>query len=148
MPGVPARAECLAGSSCSKDCKLEATRGDCLPLAELGHKVWNVVDRHSCMMAARELLTCRQDQLEMPAPGGRVLTGPVALDLSRVQYILDPASYTGCRFGDRLPDRLQDGEHVRGCNFIDPLGTQGFGALPEGRRRDCQHDELLRIVVA
>ena len=40
-------------------------------------------------MTAGELLAGRQDQLEMPTPCGRILARPEALDLRRVQNILD-----------------------------------------------------------
>jgi hypothetical protein len=92
------------------------------------------------MIATGELLPLGQELVQMPAPSRRVrcVAGDVAIGARRIQNGFDP-----CGFGDRLPDRLQDGQDglcvhfvnrqasppLRLVLFVAPLGSLGIKKL-------------------
>jgi hypothetical protein len=55
----------------------------------------------------------------MPAPPGRILTGPQGLRLSRIQNKLNSTAKPRCRFGLGLPNRSQAFENGGGIDLID-----------------------------
>ena len=76
----------------------------------------------------------------MSTPAGRVLTLSKSPRFGRIEDAFNPTPDPGSRLVLRLPDRLQDGEHVLGRDFVQ-------SHIAERRRVDRERHRPLRPVL-
>lgn len=81
-------------------------------------------------MPAGQLLPARQQVVEMTAPPRGILTAAQAARLRRIKDALDPPTKAGGSLRFRLPDRLQNAEHVPCVDLCDWKQTERCRIVP------------------
>src|SRR6516225_5474434 len=69
----------------------------------------------------------------MPAPGSRIGTAAVPLDGGAGENAFNTSAQPRGSFALALPDRFEHGQHVVGCNHVDPHSADDrIGVIPKG----------------
>ena len=109
---VPPRAQHFAGSRCSQDRELKSHGRDTIHLPQPANEFRYVIEWHSLVMPARELLALRQQGVEVSAPPRRILAGTHPTRLGEVEDALNAAAQPRGRFRLGEPQGFQDAQNV------------------------------------
>ena len=93
----PTHSERFIGSRSRQDGKFERQRPEALLFAKAPNKGGNIVIGHCSVMSARLLVALGEELIEVAAPAGGILSGPVSGGAGGVQHLLKPSAKSGSR---------------------------------------------------
>lgn len=121
---IPTGREHLASARSCKDAKFRRFCRYGRFLSKLGHEAAHLNIGKSCVMAARKLLSLRQQMRKMSAPSRGIFACSKVLSFRGVQNGFDPCTQSLRSFRRGRPYGAQDGQDGFGVDFIHGSRTK------------------------